>query len=150
MAERYTGNGSHINTDNTTVMNLFTTGTTRRPAIYEFAIGSRASAADEACTYQLERHTALGTQGDGFTPVALDPASPAASADFGLAHSGEPVYTANAVLYAISVNQRATYRWVAAPGSEFIIPATNNNGIGFVGTNPTSAFIAEITILFEE
>ena len=31
----------------------------------------------------------------------------------------------------VGVNQRASYRWVAAPGSELVYPASDNNG--FVG-----------------
>lgn len=148
MARRYAIDGSKTNTNNETILAL-EGGTAIRPKIYEWSVSSRATPADEACGYQLERFTADGTS-TSVTPQALDPGDPAATATAGENYTAEPTYTANAILYAVNVNQRATFRWVAAPGSEFIIPATSGNGIGLVAATPTSAFAVEATILFEE
>ncbi|OHB75584.1 MAG: hypothetical protein A2W31_00820 [Planctomycetes bacterium RBG_16_64_10] len=43
-------------------------------------------------------------------------------------HTVEPTYTTE--LLRFSINQQATFRWVAAPDGELIAPATASNGIG--------------------
>ena len=44
--------------------------------------------------------------------------------------------TANSSLWASGVNQRATIRWVAFPGQELVIPATDTNGLCFRAKSP--------------
>jgi hypothetical protein len=53
-------------------------------------------------------------------------------------------------LWNVAVNQRASYRWVAAPGSEFVYPATSSAGLGlrslsggYTGTVTLTAILAE-------
>lgn len=131
MGRRYSGQGAAAVGTDKTILTLFG-ATTIRPRIYDVIIGCGATPADLATKFLLNRLTALGTEGSGFTPVALDPGDPASLADCGVGtFSVEPTYTASAiVLGVISLNQRATFRWVASPGGELVIPATANNGIG--------------------
>ena len=70
----------------------------------------------------------IGTNGTGtaVTPNALDPAA-AALATAKSNYSVEPTATVNSSLFNVGVNQRASYRWVAAPRSELVFPATANN-----------------------
>ncbi len=99
----------------------------------------------------MARVTTAGTEGSGFTPVPLDSADAVASADCGLAVFGaEPTYTSNEELLTFSVNQRATLRWVAAPGSELVVPATAANGLGIRSEASTAVYNMEVSILFEE
>src|SRR3954463_4319344 len=121
MARRYSGAGQDTNTAATTIVELRST-TAIRPRIYDFILGSDATPADNAAEYVLQRTTTAGTS-TSFTPVALDPGDPASLASFGQAHSAEPTYTAAALLLDIATNQRATFRWVAAPGGELVLPA---------------------------
>lgn len=131
-----------IDTDtvNTTVGGL-TSATTIRPSIYDIVIGSDATPADQASKFIFQRYTVAGTS-TAVTPQALDPADPASllASTTGQAHTVEPTYTANAILLPIALNQRATYRWVAAPGGELVMPATAANGIGCQATVVTSAY----------
>ncbi len=60
----------------------------------------------------------------------------------------EPTYTGIALL-SIPLNQRATFRWVANPGSELVIPATANNGFG-IETDTAAAVAVTAQIFFEE
>lgn len=147
---RYHVHGQDTNTAATTIINLVGAATVR-PKIYDMIMGSDATPADNAAEYVLQRTTAVGTEGSGFTPVPLDPLTVAATSDAGVAHSGEPTYTANAVLLEWAQNQRATYRWVAAPGGELIATATANNGIGcqVIGI-AGSAVNMNVTLHFEE
>lgn len=135
-----------------TVINLFDPAATpiQRASIYDLIVGSVASPADQACKFLLGRTTAVGTEGSGFVPNNLDPAGPAGACDTGIGHSAEPTYTANKTLLLFSVNQRATFRWVAAPGGELLAAATQNNGIGAKSSSSTSTQAHEMTLYFFE
>ena len=150
MGRRYSGVGSAAVGTNLTMINLISAATIR-PDLYEFIIGSGVNApGDLATIFHIERFTAVGTEGSGFTPVAIDPGDPASLADFGVAHSTEPTYTANAILYKIGMNERATYRWVAAPGSALKSPATANAGVGSQSQSSGGTAVHEATMLHEE
>lgn len=135
--------------DPQTLINLFSDGNVRQ-YIYDVIIGSDATPADQAASFDMPRTTAVGTEGAGFTPTKLDPDIAAAAADSGNAHTVEPTETADSALMRFALNQRATFRWVAAPGSELVIPATANNGISLVRRASTSNFAMDATILFRE
>jgi hypothetical protein len=124
MGRRYSGYGSDTNTASTTQVELRST-TAIRPRIYDFIIGSNATPADNSGEYALRRTTTVGTS-TAYTPVAIDPGDPAATATFGVNHSAEPTYTANSDLLHFATNQRATFRWVAAPMGEIVLPAAAN------------------------
>lgn len=126
---RYSIDGQDTNTAATTILELRST-TAIRPAIYDLISGSDATPADNAAEYNLQRTTTVGTS-TAVTPQALNSADPAATAVAGEAHSAEPTYTANAVLLNYMHNQRATFRWVAAPDGEIVLPAASN-GVGII------------------
>ena len=128
MARRYSIDGQDTNTASTSILGL-TSAATIRPSVYDLIIGSDATPADNAAEYVLQRYTAAGTV-TAVTPQALDPGDPASLAAAGEAHSAEPTYTANEIMLEIANNQRATFRWVAAPDSEIVLPATAANGVG--------------------
>ena len=70
--------------------------------------------------------------------IALDPDDPAALAVVSFNHTVEPTYTADAQLYSLPLNQRATYRWVASPGSAFKCPATATTAFS-MGVGPQAS-----------
>jgi len=120
----------------------------RRCKIYELIVGSEATPADNAFLWELQRCTTAGTA-TAFTPVALDPADPAATTVAGVNHTVAPTATAAALLLSAAVNQRVTMRWVAIPGGELVLPATASNGA--VLLTPTSSAVAvTATVHFEE
>ena len=136
-----------------TIINLFnpTATPTNRGRICDVVVGSVATPADQAADFLLNRTTAVGTEGSGLVPNNLDPAGPAGAYDSGLGvFSVEPTYTAAKQLLAFQLNQRATFRWVAAPGYELIMAATQNNGAGLKTITSTSTQAHGATILFEE
>ena len=135
--------------DPQTLINLFSDGNVRG-YIYDILVSSGATPADQAANYEVQRTTAVGTEAAGITPEPLDPDVPASGHDAGQGHSVEPTETANTLLLAFSLNQRATFRWVAAPGSELITPATANNGVNVARRTSTVAYVADCTMLFRE
>jgi hypothetical protein len=114
----------------------------RRLKIYDWMFGSEAAAADNPFLWQVARVTAGGTV-TGVTPQPLDPADAATESDAGENATAEPTYTANAIMLSIPLNQRASYRWVAAPGGELVGPATASNGFGI--KTPTASAVAITT-----
>jgi hypothetical protein len=118
----------------------------RRARIYDVIFGSEATPADAAILWTIRRHTNPQTS-TGVTPQNLDPASATTEYDAGEISTVEPTYTANAFLLEVPLNQRATFRWVAAPGGEMITPATASNGVG-VETDTISTGTPIITAQF--
>jgi hypothetical protein len=105
-----------------------TTGALRRGKVFDLLIGTNGTPADNYLQWDISRMTAVGTA-TSVTPQALDPADTAALGTAANNYTAEPTITANSSLLNVGVNQRASYRWVAAPGSELVFPATANNGL---------------------
>jgi len=100
----------------------------RRGKVFDVLIGTNGTPADNYLQWDISRVTAAGTS-TSVTPQALDPADAAALGLAGNNHTVEPTVTAGSSLLNVGVNQRASYRWVAAPGSELVFPALNANGL---------------------
>jgi len=151
MGRRYSISGQCVNTANTTILGL-TSAATVRPKVYDLILGSDATPADNAAEYNLQRYTAAGTAGGAVTPQLFDPGDPASLASAGQGvYTAEPTYTANAIMLMWAQNQRATFRWVAAPGGEIILPAVAANGLGVrVITVAGSAVNTNCCIHYEE
>lgn len=120
-----------------------------RPRVCEFNIGSSATPGDQASTIVLARTTAAGTAGSSPTPQPVDNAEVAAVCTAGIAHSGEPTY-GTPFLYQVSLNQRASWRWVAAPDAEFIGTASSANGLGLKRHASTGTYAATGVVFFRE
>ncbi len=132
------------------LVNIFSVGGASRGYIYDFVVGSGAAPADAAANYDVIRTTAVGTEATGFTPVQLDPDSVTSTFDGGVSHTVAPTQTADTEMMVFSLNQRATFRWIAAPKGELIMPATTNNGILITRRTSTAAYVIDCTIHFYE
>ena len=100
----------------------------RRAKLYDLIFGSGATPSDNNFVVQLQRSTTAAT-GTGVTPEPLDPADAAAVTVMNSAVTVDGTKTSGKIPLSFALNQRATFRWVAAPGSEIVIPATANNGL---------------------
>lgn len=149
MGQRYSVIGTQTpGTDKTFVSIMGIAGRHRR--IREIIVSSPAAPADQTLELSIARITADGT-GTAYTPVALDQGDPAAtSGGVKVAHSAEPTYTAGAELMRVAINQRATYRWIATPGSELVIDASTGQGIGIKTLSSTGTASHICTVIFEE
>ncbi len=116
----------------------------------EIIIGSRAAPQDYACNYEWTRVTNEGATPGGtvVTPDPVDEGDPAAASNAVAGATGAPTY--GAISLQIPVNMRATYRWLAQPGREFVTAATEDYGYGLVSDTPSTAFNVTGTIFFEE
>lgn len=149
MGRRYSCVGEDTNTANTTPIEI-RSATTIRPRVYDIVIGSDATPADNCCQYDFQRTTTVGSGGSAGTPQLLDPGDPAALSSYRIADSVEPAYTASAVMLSVATNQRATFRWVAAPMGEIILPAAANGLGARAVTIGGSAVNTNFTIMLEE
>jgi len=111
----------------------------RRGKVYDLLIGTNGTPADNFVEWDISRVTTSSTA-TIITPQALDPADAAATTVTTVNSSAAGTVSIQNILY-VGVNQRASYRWVAAPGSELVWPATSSNGFqlrarsgGYTGT----------------
>ena len=128
-----TGGGGTQQTLTTTYKTLLTCVSSftapRRGKIYDVLIGTNITPADNYMEYDICRTTGTTSGGTAYTAPQLDSADAAASTYVTVNSTTEGTITANSDLFYVGVNQRASYRWVAAPGSELVWPATSSNGL---------------------
>ncbi len=96
----------------------------RRSKIYDVLFGTAGTPADLSYEFNISRMTADDGTKTNVTPLPLDPADAAAVSLSRANFTVEGTITATSSLFYIPINQRASYRWVAAPGSELVAPAT--------------------------
>ena len=124
----------------------------RRLLLTEFLCGSDAATLGTSnFRWELNRSTADGT-GTTVTQTYVDGHTPdgserviVGSVKSNLSANG--TLTSGAIVLTIALAQQATFRWVANPGFEIVIPASGTAGIHFMtpvcGGNPSVA--AQIT-----
>ena len=118
----------------------------RRIKVYDVTFGTLGTPADQTYEFDISRQTAAAT-GTTVTPNPLDPAD-AAAFTVGTANATvEGTITAASSVFYLGINQRASYRWVAAPGSELVGPATNLAGLA-IRTRSASGGTATATAAF--
>ena len=109
--------------------------TLRKAWIYDVLFGADGTPADNAMSYVVNRQTTVGTGTSG-TGAPMDSGDAASLITATCNNTIEPTITSATQLIEIGVNQRASYRWVAAPGGELVVPATTTNGLGFRAKSP--------------
>lgn len=117
--------------------------TLRKAWIYDFMCGADGTPADNQITYKVDRQTSTGTRTTA-TPAPLDSGDAAALITAGVVTTIEPIVTSATQMIELSVNQRASYRWVAAPGGELVVPATNVAGFG--ARAKSTAYTSTVTV----
>lgn len=145
------GTQQNLSSSFKTLLNLSaaTSPLLRRAFIFEFVFGTDGTPADNVMSYDVSRTTAVGTA-TAVTPNPLQGADGAAATVANANHTSEPTVTANSSLWAAGINQRATHRWVAFPGQELVLPATNLAGIAFRAKSPGYTSTATAQAAFTE
>ena len=153
MARSYSINGNLTNTASASAPLLdIRSTTTIRPKVYDLTCGSDATPADQATKYALQRSTTIGTTPvTSITPQTLDPGDPASlmPATQQGTWAANPTLTANAFMLQWAQNLRATFRWVAAPSKEIVLPAAAN-GLALMSLVTTAAYNAVYSFEVEE
>jgi hypothetical protein len=126
-------------------------GVVSRPRIYDLILSSSATPNDVAIQFTLARTTAAPGTPVAITPGPIDAADAATEVLASKQATTEPTGSNGASLLTISLNQRITFRWVAAPLSELVIPATASYGISlFCAAISTGTPSMDSTIFFEQ
>ncbi len=120
----------------------------RRHQWYYLMFGSKATPADNPFLWEIQERTAAGGTPSAVTPQPLDDGDTIAATTVA---SNQPASNGagSGVKMRVPLNQRATFRWVAAPGSELTVPATASQGLA-LATPTSSAVACEATILLNE
>ena len=123
-----------------TLVAAYSSATPRRIKVYDVEMGTNGTPADNYMEWDISRQTGVGTA-TTIIPNPLDPADAAALSIGTANYTGEGTITAASSLFYLGINQRASWRWVCAPGGELVMPATANNGFahrsrsgGYTGT----------------
>ena len=121
-----------------------------RLRLFEFVVSSSASPADNVGRYSINRFATAPTGGTSLTAniAPLDVGEPAASAAAMGAATGAAVIGVYLMYFA--VNQRATFRWVAAPTKEFVSLVTTLNGLALYSAYQSGAFNVDSTFMWDE
>ncbi len=131
-----------------TVLLLDQNGANGRGRIFEIDFGDIGTPDDQAQELLLRKSTATGT-GDALVETINDPADIAPLLEGTGNHSSEPTYTANTELLDVGVNSRSTFRLITVPEAAFVIPATDNAGIGLTAIGG-GATLHAATLAWEE
>lgn len=142
---------TQTSTGTTTLGTLINTAASRA-RLMEVTIGPSTGAApsEQSAVWAISLFSgSSGTTTAGSpTPSKTDSYSAAALTTTGWKHTAEPgTYTD---LYQIPLHMRASFRWVASPGMEFIAAVSTTNGIGFRQISQTAAFAGIATFQFLE
>jgi hypothetical protein len=149
---RYSASGSqNLSSSAITALTIASQSTVHRNIIYDIVIANVGSPADLVTLHTIQRITNPNAANcTAVTPSLLDLADRAAQSACGENHTAEPTYTSNQELMEIPLNHRATFRWVAAPGSELITPAINNAGIGAKAVHASADTEWRVGCMWEE
>ena len=126
----------------------------RRGFIYEWTVGASGvpNATDCELVWTVIRQTTAGTGGVALTSNALDQADAAAATVCIGSCTAEPTGAETGIVDTLGANQRASYRWVVAPGGpgEIVIPATNLAGYGIRAKSSNYASTVNVGMKFRE
>ncbi len=144
-----------------TVSGATISGQLRRGKIYDLLIGTNGTPADNYLEWDVARVTAGATTTNGAGSISsvssnytLDPADAGFVGYAMINSSNEGNITPLGSLWGLGINQRASYRWVCAPGSELVYPAvssgTGSNGLALRVKSPSYTGTATGTVMFSE
>jgi len=121
----------------------------RRIKVYDVLIGTNGTPADNFVEWDISRITTNSTATSA-TPQPLDLADATSLTTTTVNSSTFGTITANSNVFYVGVNQRASYRWVAAPGGELVSPATSSAGFQLRARSGGYTGTATGTLHFEE
>ena len=148
MAGKYSTHGAMALIAGDTVLSIIA-ATTVRPRLSDILLSSSSTPNDYTAGFLVSRFSADGT-GTSVTPNPLDFNDPAAITTSKHTYTIEPTPIADSTLLDLAFNQRATIRWVAAPGFELVAPALAGDGLGILCEAVSTQFTTRATFLFEE
>ncbi len=114
-------------------------GAAKRAFMSEMLIGINGTMSDEVADWRIRRITTDGGTSSAVTPNPVDGADGVAITAGAENYTIESTITADSELLEATIHRRATYRWVAQPGKELVIPDTAGGGLAFEILAPSAA-----------
>lgn len=127
-----------------------------RAKVYDILVGTVGTPADNSMYWSMQRATTGSTPAyAGYASsiaIALDQADAVTAMAVFANSSIETSITATQtnLPWYVGVNQRASYRWVAAPGSEIVQAATSSAGLCLRTRSPAYTGGASATVMYSE
>ncbi len=123
----------------------------KRGWVYDALFSQGGAAGDGTIRWEVNRATTSAT-GAAAVEVALDPGSGVALLLSEEEVTVGPTVTVDTQMLDFDLNQRASFRWVASPDGEIIVPATATEGILITASNQGAVYagIARCTLHWEE
>ena len=148
---KYRSSGSQtLTTSIVTALHIASNATTvQRNIVEEYTIANVGTPADLVTLHTVQRITAVGSHTD-VTPTVNNFEDRAAQADVGENHTSEPTYTSSEEIDEVPLNNRALYRWVAAPGWGIVCPSTAGDGVGWGATHASATTDWRVQACHEE
>ena len=144
----------------TTILNPPVNAAGRRGKIYDLLVGTAGTPADNYMEWDVCRATVGATLAWLGSISSVSSAYPLDIADAGFSafvlnnSSAETNIVATAEPFYVGINQRASYRWVAAPGSEMVYPivSSGTGGNALALRTRSAAYTSNATgnIMFQE
>lgn len=156
MARNYSMNGVNGGTTSYTSAIVLHGSNVARIFVFDVTLGSNASPVDVSTIWNLSRYTAGPTGGVTFNPLPLrsdDAASALTSSATTtcITPSGEPTTpTLASSPLVVPLNARATFRYVASPGAEFVSTFTSGAGLTLRQTGVASGNVGMGTLIYFE
>ncbi len=122
---------------------------TQRGWVYDLLFSHGSVAADGTIRWEVPRQTTAATA-TAAVENNLDLNGRAASLLAAEQVTVGPTVTVDTQILDFDLNQRASFRWVASPDGEIVIPATAAAGIFFNASSTVYAGIARTTVLWVE
>ncbi len=152
MGASYKGYGTNTlaATGDTALSIIGNAATPRRHWIEALTLMIKGTPADNNSDWIVQRATAEGTATE-VVPTRDDVADAEASANVGENHTVEPTYTATEELLELSLNHRASFRWVAVNEKRRLVtPATASAGLGIITEHPSATVDYGVQAEWEE
>lgn len=144
----YADQGSNA-VEATETLITYQSATTIKPQLLDIVIGCGVAPGDQATLFDLYRFTVDDGTASASTPEPLDPDDPAALGVCQITHTAEP-NTIGPTLLEIPLHQRATFRWVGAPGRGFIANNVATEGWGNRSVTATGTAVHNASWIWEE
>lgn len=149
---RFAGTQQNLTTGYKTAVALTASNATllRRGRCTSFMVGADGApnATDCQIVYAIQRQTAAGTS-TAATPNPVVPADAVSLQVASVNFTAEGTYTLP--IESLSLNQRASQRWVAQDQDAMLLwPATNLAGFAFMALSPTYAAPVLISVDYED
>jgi hypothetical protein len=123
---------------------------TVRARIYDILFSHGGTPSDDVIRWQVMRAGTASATGSAAVENPLDPDAPAADILTEEEVTASGTVQANSEVLDFDLNERATLRWIGAPNSEIILPATATESYYFNPSSGAYTGIARVTVMWEE